>query len=75
MQRTLKKFLLLLAGSGLSQKEISQIVEELQYLPPGLLADSIHNLRHNALDSLDEVADGLKLVLDGKTSINVVILP
>ena len=59
MQRTLKKFLLLLAGSGLSRKEISQIFGQLQYFPPGRLADAIQYLRHNALDPLDEVADSI----------------
>lgn len=59
MQHTTKKFLLLLAGSGLSRKEINQIVEELQNLPPDLLADSIQSLRHNAPDILDDVADSI----------------
>ena len=59
MRRTIKKFLLLLAGSGLSRIEISQIVKELQYLSPSLLADSIQYLRHNELDILDDVADSI----------------
>lgn len=58
MSRVLGKVLLLLAGSGLSQKEIRELVAEMQDLPPGQLVDAILYLRRNALDPL-EVADSM----------------
>ena len=58
MYRVLGKALLLLAGSGLSHKEIRELVGEMQNLPPSQLADAILHLRRNALDPL-EVVDAM----------------
>lgn len=58
MYPVLGKVLLLLAGSGLSHREIRQLVAEMQDLPPSQLADAILHLRRNALDPLD-VADSM----------------
>ena len=54
MYRILHKGLLLLAGSGLSQKEIFELVAEMRDLPPRELADAIIHLRRNALDPLKD---------------------
>ena len=54
MPHALGKFLLLLAGSGLSPREIGKIVQELQHFPPDLLANSIQRLRKTAPDHLDK---------------------
>ena len=57
MQRSLRKFLLLLAGSGLSAREIVQIAKEMRNLQPSRLADFVQSLRDNAVDQLDMVVD------------------
>ena len=59
MYRMLRRVLLLLAGSGLSHKEICELVAEMRDLPPRELADATMQLRHNALDSLEDA--GLKI--------------
>ena len=60
MDRVLGKVLLLLAGSGLSPKDIRDAVAEMQDLPPSQVADAILHLRRDAGDPL-EIAD---VVLD-----------
>ena len=58
MYRVLRKALLLLAGSGLSHKEICELVAEIQDLSPRQLADAVLHLRRNAPDPL-EVSDSV----------------
>lgn len=59
MRSTLKKFLLMLAGSGMSAREIGLVVEALSHFPPGLLEDSIQYLRHHAQGPLDQSVDSI----------------
>ncbi len=58
MERSLGRILLLLAGSGLSHKEIREAVVELQGLPPSQLADVVLHLRRGVRDPI-EVADSV----------------
>lgn len=58
MYRVLRQVVLLLAGSGLSHKEICDLVAEIQDLPPRQLADSVLHLRRSAPDP-QEVSDSV----------------
>ena len=54
MNRKLHRVLLLLAGSGLSYKDIREVVTEMWHLPPRDLADAIMHLRQKAIDPLED---------------------
>ena len=58
MHRILSKVLLLLAGSGLSHREIRDFVKEMRDLPPSQLADAVLHLRRTAPDVF-EMADSM----------------
>ena len=59
MQNTLKRFLLLLSGSGLSSVEIRRIVETIQYVSEEQIVDAVQYLRHKTRNSVDEVAEAI----------------
>ena len=58
MDRVLAKVLLLLAGSGLSHKEIREVMMNMQDYPPSQLADAILQLRREVPDRVD-LADSI----------------
>ena len=59
MYRILDKVLLLLAGSGLSHKDICELVVEIRDLPARELADAIMHVRRNALSPLKDAGSML----------------
>lgn len=59
MHGSLERILLLLAGSGLSPKDIHQGLVELGHVSPGRVVESVQLLRRQALNHSDKARDSI----------------